>query len=566
MSKLKKALLMGVSYVLIAALAIGGTLAYLKDEDSAVNVMTLGNVSIRQNEKQRVDPSKNGVLTDADIEDFVQGKPLYPYVDVNLNGAMKDDYEEVTFPSGQTNKLFIGDNAIDKFVSVTNTGKSDAYVRTIIALEAPTNKIDISFNSTDWTMDKTASSYSIEVKGVKYDLFVCIYKSALKPNETTPYGFMQVILDGTATNEDAAAYGDTYDILVLSQAIQTAGFADAKTALDAGFGVVNAESAAEWFGGIKSPTFVPGNAVNVGSETTHEDFADLLAAGANIYLTESVTIANPENSRFTEFVVNGEIGIWGAEGATLTFGETTGLTGDGTLTVYSGSIDEKQELWVGGNVTLVFEGGEHSFAAFSASSNGKIVVNGGVLNCLGSYAGIMGITFAENGQLIVNGGKLNMYQPINLNQNRCDAAYVEFNGGTVELLNGIENLFVVRNVMDKDKLAGGVLRGSSVRISGGTFIAHYEVDSAGDATSFVRNGDAPSDGNKVLVSNADGYDCVVTGGTFYGSWQRADNQRYVNGNGGYSDGEFVENSIAGFVANGYKITGDATNGYIVSAN
>lgn len=299
-----------------------------------------------------------------------------------------------------------------------------------------------------------------------------------------------------------------------------------------------------------------------------EDFSKIFTEGGNILITEDITVANPESSRFTKFDLTKNVGIYLEEDATLTFGETTTLVGEATITVYGGSIVEKQELCVAENTTIVFEGGEHSFNAFSASGNGAIIVNDGVLNCRGSFAGIMGITFAENGSLIVNGGRLNMYQPFNLNQNRCDGAYIEINGGTIDLLDGIENLFVVRNIMNKDREAGGVLRGSSIRVNGGTFIAHYEIDSAGDATSFIRNGDAPSDTNKVLVSNtfngAADYNCLVTGGVFYGSWQRADNQRYINGNGGYSDGLFVENSIAGFVANGYQISGDATNGYIVS--
>ena len=52
MSKMKKVLLMCTAYVLVAALAIGGTIAYLQDSDSDVNVMTLGNVSIDQHEYQ----------------------------------------------------------------------------------------------------------------------------------------------------------------------------------------------------------------------------------------------------------------------------------------------------------------------------------------------------------------------------------------------------------------------------------------------------------------------------------------------------------------------------------
>ena len=306
--------------------------------------------------------------------------------------------------------------------------------------------------------------------------------------------------------------------------------------------------------------------VKVSSTTTYAEIEDLFAQGKSIYVTEDMTIDGPVSEGATRMNVNGDVAFYFADDATLTFKNTTVFNGTGTITVKNGSLETAKELCISGNSTMVFEGGEHTFGAFSVTSNGKVIVNGGTLNCKGTYAGIMGITFGENGKLIVNDGKLNMYQPFNLNPNRCDAAYIEINGGTIDLLNGIENLFVVRNVMDKDKEDGGVLRGSSIRVNGGTFIAHYEIDSAGDATSFIRNGDGPSDTNKVLVSNAaDKYDCVVIGGTFYGSWQRADNQRYTNGNGGYSDGLFVENSIAGFIANGYEITGDATNGYVVSA-
>ena len=209
---------------------------------------------------------------------------------------------------------------------------------------------------------------------------------------------------------------------------------------------------------------------------------------------------------------------------------------------------------------MIFEGGEHTFGAFSATGNGKIVVNAGTLNCKGTYAGILGISFAENGQLVVNDGTLNMYQPFNLNANRCDNAYVEINGGTINLLNGADKLFAVRDILDKDRTSG-VLRGSSIKITGGVFTTTYELDSDGDANAFIRNEDTP-DTNRVLVSNTyngqPDYNCVVTGGTFYGCWQRSDNNRL--GTGGV-----VENTIAGFVADGYEITGDATNGYVVSA-
>ena len=72
MSKLKKILLMCTAYVLVAALAIGGTLAYLTSQDFDKNVMTLGNVEIEQIEQER-DENEN-------LVDFTQDKPAYPAV------------------------------------------------------------------------------------------------------------------------------------------------------------------------------------------------------------------------------------------------------------------------------------------------------------------------------------------------------------------------------------------------------------------------------------------------------------------------------------------------------
>ena len=309
-----------------------------------------------------------------------------------------------------------------------------------------------------------------------------------------------------------------------------------------------------------TPVVVEKTVVSVDSTTTTDAFVNLLqnSNGTVISLTENFTLGTADRTKIT---VNGDVYIYADADTTLSIPETTIFTGEGKITVLGGKIVANHELCVSGNTTLVIDGGEHTFGAFSATGNGTIIVNDGVLNCKGSYAGVMGISFGETGKLYVNGGTLNMYQPFNLNANRCDKAYIEINGGKIELLNNIENLFVVRNVMDKDK-ESGVLRGSSVKITDGTFIAHYEIDSAGDATSFIRNGDPTSDTNRVLVSDEkDGYKCVVTGGTFYGSWQRADNTRYEN-----SDGLMVDNSIAGFVATGYQISGDPVNGYVVSAN
>ena len=71
--KAKKILLSALALILVVAVTIVGTVAYLKSQDDATNVMTLGNVKIELNEYQWNDDATELVA-------FDQGKPLYPYV------------------------------------------------------------------------------------------------------------------------------------------------------------------------------------------------------------------------------------------------------------------------------------------------------------------------------------------------------------------------------------------------------------------------------------------------------------------------------------------------------
>ena len=53
--KVKKAMSMLLVAALTAGISISGTMAYLTSEDSDLNVMTLGNVKIKQHEYERVE-------------------------------------------------------------------------------------------------------------------------------------------------------------------------------------------------------------------------------------------------------------------------------------------------------------------------------------------------------------------------------------------------------------------------------------------------------------------------------------------------------------------------------
>jgi len=235
MSKFQKAIALLLVVALTAALSVSLTMAYLQHEDSDVNVMTLGNVKIKQIEQER--DEKGG------LQDFTQEKPAYPAV-----GPIEWAEKGVDV-NGTEYKVFTDElkNVVDKIITVENTGKSDAYVRTIIAIEAPdfdpNDLIHVNINPdgltfTAWT--------PVEVGDVDYVYAVFTYNAALKPDEISAPSLLQVFLDSKATNEDVAKFGDTWDIIAISQAVQTKGFADAKTALDTAFGAVDATNAAQW--------------------------------------------------------------------------------------------------------------------------------------------------------------------------------------------------------------------------------------------------------------------------------------------------------------------------------
>lgn len=260
-----------LSVVLALALSIGGTLAYLTDTDSDVNVMTLGNVEIEQEEKQRVDPTVHtgtAWMADEALEKFANYKPLYPAYAVN--GAASDYTAEPTdlyywgdyvgtqadrdaHKSTGGNGLWDPEKlvgAIDKFVFVKNIGASDAYFRTWIAFECPEG-MTFGDASVDHIGANVNAGYEweevgydvIEVDGepIRFKLVVGTYTGwndgVLTPGEVARPSLLQIVMSHKCNGEDVEKLGDTYEVLVVSQAVQTVNMPDAKTALNAGFGV-----------------------------------------------------------------------------------------------------------------------------------------------------------------------------------------------------------------------------------------------------------------------------------------------------------------------------------------
>lgn len=269
---MKKKLVIGLSIAGIAALAIGNSLAYLSDEKTNANVMTVGNVKIEQLEYERVlcteekcnskwvstgKEDKYGYTPDQ-VQKFTQNKSLSPAVFKDGKIKWDDRVENHQQSWGQieapgSSKLFDDSvrNALDKFVFVKNVGKKDAYIRTWFAFEQgsiPADRFEkviaTSGDAVHWDWETVATD--VKIGGNEYVIAKATYlgptsnpTGILTPDATTYPSLLQVYMYPSATNEDVEDIdgnnNGTYDILVVSQAVQTDGFDAAEEALTAAF-------------------------------------------------------------------------------------------------------------------------------------------------------------------------------------------------------------------------------------------------------------------------------------------------------------------------------------------
>ncbi len=352
---MKKVLLSILAVVSVVALAITGTVAYLQSEDEDVNVMTLGQVKIEQVELER--------NANDDLVDFTQAKPAYPAVGAV---AWADEGVEV---NGVEYKVFSEDlkNVVDKIVTVNNTGKSDAYVRTLVAIEAPegdpNDLIHINHNDTGVTIE---AAFHADIEGVTYYVLSFVYNEALVAGAKSAPSLMQVFLDSKTTNEDCAKFGDVWDIKVISQAVQTNGFDDAATALNTAFGTPS-EKAAEWFGALEVPAIVD----------NEEELREAMASGGEIILAKDIE----------DFDANDTV--------TVPAGTSVNLNLNGHKITATANKTGNQELFlVKGNMTVTNgtleltaennQGWDSMATVFDVTSGGVLKVDGVTANVSGT--------------------------------------------------------------------------------------------------------------------------------------------------------------------------------------
>lgn len=230
MNMKKKLVTLGVVAAMLLTSA-GATLAYFTDTDSAENVMTTGNVEIKQIEEQKFYDENGNFWT---MGDFVQGQKLLPTV-----------YDDNGDPTN---------NVVDKIVSVKNIGSEDAYIRTFVLFEDNTDtetgaqggdlicmedNVDSREFEASGFYDSNDELINVVINGTEYEVWCYTYNKALPAGEISVPSLLKVWLDSDAEQEDmelVMGEDGEYRIIAFTQAVQAAGFDTAEEAFDAAYG------------------------------------------------------------------------------------------------------------------------------------------------------------------------------------------------------------------------------------------------------------------------------------------------------------------------------------------
>ena len=97
----KKIIALILAVTILVGGIVGGTLAYLSDTDSAVNVATVGNVKIKQHQLQRAEGvSYKGTLTEGDLIPMSRLRSSIPLMLLPAQNCLIMQQEWTTFFTG----------------------------------------------------------------------------------------------------------------------------------------------------------------------------------------------------------------------------------------------------------------------------------------------------------------------------------------------------------------------------------------------------------------------------------------------------------------------------------
>lgn len=246
--KKKSILVAAIAVMLVAALVVGGTLAYFTDTKDAKNTFTVGNVSIELLESSLHRENAgiaNGATSDSELwsnvaKEGINNTSKYKagdtfYTDAQIEANAKDyKCENVKLNPGQS---------YHKMPYVKNTGANDAYIRIRVMIPAALDTAILNssmytttaLNNKEFTMDYDHSG-TVDRGGVKYNVYTFTRIDPLAAGEMTYWNVWGTVhMDSDVTNEEIKSLipNGTFNVLVEADAIQADGFANATDAFAA---------------------------------------------------------------------------------------------------------------------------------------------------------------------------------------------------------------------------------------------------------------------------------------------------------------------------------------------
>ena len=270
--KKKTILVAAIAVMLVAALVVGGTLAYFTDTKSADNTFTVGNVNIELLESQyhrvnagrgnavgQTEPLKGGYLwaANVDMQGTTENTPNYVTSGETWSGQYFSDAQieadAKTYKDGyfaEHSKNMVPGSNVRKCPYVMNTGANDAYVRVRVLIPVSLFTVidnGLSYWTTTAMNEGQVTSVAVDTylnkgpeavdtvtrDGIKYYVYDFTYTKALKPGELTFWNVWgNIAIDENATSDQLAKV-TSFDVIVEADAIQADGFADAAAAFAA---------------------------------------------------------------------------------------------------------------------------------------------------------------------------------------------------------------------------------------------------------------------------------------------------------------------------------------------
>ncbi len=267
--KKKTILVAAIAVMLVAALVVGGTLAYFTDKDNATNTFTVGNVKIDLIEStyHREGNDNSG---DKSIPDPTQTASGMKYVadghKAFTDEEIQENAKEYANYIGEKGADMVPGRGVAKCPYVINTGDNAAYIRIRVMVPSAANNdfVDVKDGgviTNQWCTTSMLSGEFIDGKGggwnnapyieraaytdengMKYDVYTFVRNEPLAAGAMTEWNvwnFIGIHKDAntadiqTAIEAGAIATDGTLHVLVQADAIQAEGFADATAAFTA---------------------------------------------------------------------------------------------------------------------------------------------------------------------------------------------------------------------------------------------------------------------------------------------------------------------------------------------